>query len=408
MGSLEYILGNRVSVTYQYNDFVHRYFATDFTDYVREFRRIMTADFYSLGLITAKDGKTYVFNGPNISTVSRSGKDIQVVTKFRNEIVVNCVSEDIAAAHVRYLLFVRDCNNLEEVRRNRRVCLINAGVNQGQIYPSLAEYAASGMRSGDYVIVMPDTYSISTEIDLANGVDIELPSGVQFNIDAVANNMEYLFSDTSNGATTNRIFGRGIVNYTAINTNQFCPVIRAYQNSDMFAELSECKQTTLGGDNAVLYSRYGRQTARIRTITDMPRLIDNDNQCECQDLDCLTATGINLTFFPGINDQETSINIIRNGTITGNDRAIAIDTIAQGVMTYHYIHAIETADNMFLDTFGQAGNIFETHHSIFNCSEFSSGTFAHTWRNNQHRNFAGSLDGTTAWTIYESENILTN
>jgi len=144
-------------------------------------------------------------------------------------------------------------------------------------------------------------------------------------------------------------------------------------------------------------------TLRTKT-TDTARLIDNDYECKICDLDCLTASNVNVTFFPGtaISAGETYA-IIRNAEIT-NDAANsnAIDTIASNEFNYVYLHATDTGSDIFIeDTFAATGcNVYANNFKL-ETDSFSTGVHSSNWYNSGFTNTRNNDDDGGGWTYFE-------
>lgn len=421
--SLNYIHGRNNVVTFHYQDRQTVYNAQTWNDYRRVLRIPFEDDFFKYGLVTGKNGNSYVINGEEIRNIAYNEDTRILIVTFKDEsyLWLVAITNELGIQHKNYLTFVKDCNNLADVRRNRNIKVIASGADQTDVlFPSFSALQ-NYVNPGDYVIVEPGSYTLTDAFTFVNGVDIEFKDDVTINAQySASSDIQYgVFVDTNDEVIlgdldqeardemadttkikTNRIFGNATVNILDCPYNRFMPIIRTYYNGVIYATFDSLTSNT--GYGAALYAWNGNITARIKTI-DTQRIIDNDYECSVCDMDSLTATITGNTFYPGTGlSVENPYAILRNCNVTNtaND-GTAIESIAQGEFNYAYLHCEETADIFCTDTFANAGcNIYANNFKL-ETGSFTTGTQNSNWYNSGFTNTRNNEDDGGVWTYFE-------
>ena len=365
-----------------------------------------------------------VINGEEIRNVvyNEDTKILIITFKDYSYCWIVAVTNELGLQHKRYLTFIRDSNNLADVKRNRNIKIIAAGsVTTDVVFPDF-ESLQPNIQEGDYIIVEPGEYTLAQAFTFKNGVDIECKEDVILNAQYSAgsyiqygvfvdDNENFFSGDLDQAARdemtdtskikVNRIFGNATVNILDCPQNRFMPIIRTYYNGEIYGSFDSLTSDT--GAGASLYAWNGYSTARIKTI-DTSRLIDNDYECKVCDLDSLTADNVSVSFFPGtaISAGET-YGIIRNAEINNTvESSYAIDTIASNRFNYHYIHATDSGSSIFIeDTFAAEGCNVYAHNFKLETDQFTSGQQRSNWYNNGFTNTRNDDNDGGQWTYYE-------
>jgi len=418
--NLNYAIWNQFQITFIYDEQTSIYQGASWTDARNEIRRILESDFLKYGTVSDGFGNLFLINGSEINTLAYSDSTFHLLVTFKNEstLLVRCVTSEIGQQHFRYLKFLKAGNNLSQLMRNRNVKVIAQGATAGTtLFPTFATLNPN-LSEGDFVIVTPGSYEMRESFTFKNGVDIEIQGATidaQYTADSTI--QHGLFTDHANpfgdlGAPERveiadvtkrkqaRIFGNGVFNILDCPFNRFMPLIRNYYNSELYVTAES--HTNNNANGAVLYSFGGALTARVKTITTQ-RLIDNDYLAAVCDLDSLTATISEVSFYPGSDVSIVNpLGIIRNCNIT-NTAGFSIDTIAQTEFVYNYINCIDSGSTTFLrDSFAGAGCKIYAHNFKLETDAFTEGTFASTFYNNHFNNYSNNSDTSNVSIIEDS------
>jgi len=377
-----------------------------------EIMRILNEYYYEVGTLSDDAGNLYLINACNVTYTEFDEDTLRIGVTFDSGdiLVFTSVTAARGGQDERYLKFIIDANNLDRVRKGRNVKFVVPGATQtDSIFPDFASLQ-SAIMPGDYVIATAGTHTMNEFFQFANGVDIEFRENptLRVNYDAdtsiglcaftdhaepfasLDNDTRAEIADTTKKITA-RIFGRAVIEINDCPSNKFMPIIRNYYDSNLFIEAAILRHTNTNG--AVLYSFQGTQTARIKNVPQVQRLIDNDYLASVCDLDTLSADVSYCSFFPGSDvSAEDPTAIIRNATIT-NSGGRAIDTIALAIFDYHYVNVRDEGSALFFNsTFAGASANMYAHFFKCETDEFYRSNQVLSFYNN---NFLNQRNNTT-------------